>query len=699
MLAVFYTEDGSLESTDFEANADDMLELIRARNWDRLDDMPVGIDADGSVTCRWKDNKWTNPLWVKGSESGMNGFQTDATRHLSSEIINEIKSLIYILIYITPIAYTISTVGAYAIAYKKAARYLYTRNINSFAGLTDQIWVDYQQDVNQTKLDNPALNSIRGNHNDLPFPVRLDAPEIVNHIHKQHPVIPERLYMKWSQDAEEVVKKWSKKQVRLSQFITEQIELYEATEQKAIGQIRTGDTSVTTIYNDAGADNRIASFLSELEAQGIPLVDNNENSQWMPLFKKHDLWISASKVSHLLDFKSYNTNNSNPDRTLKFDDKEFASFEELRLLLAEIESRCIYLIFTLSGMRANEYVKLNPEYGAQTVPINGHNVHVFHTGQQKITVGYQAKKDVFVTSELGHQAYNLLNAIYEPYRNKMMGDKAGKRPFMVSLNMRNPEATIDTKGKFESFSDELTKTDFENLRVSEYGSKKFGYKEGDKFQFTSHMGRRSLAYYLVALELCGFPQIKQQFSHLSMAMSIYYAKNASRKNNMVMYAEVKDERDSQLALVLLRLREKAAQKKLSGGKGASWNAKAESVMSFEQYKKLVSDGKEFVTAVAPGLYCTNRNCCKTAQLSLVHDVGCDTSIVEHTAWVEGRRATSISKLESLHAIGELTAHDVSKEIMNIRAAESIINKHLGEGHIAEYQPPEIANEMLFHEAN
>jgi len=108
------------------------------------------------------------------------------------------------------------------------------------------------------------------------------------------------------------------------------------------------------------------------------------------------------------------------------------------------------------------------------------------------------------------------------------------------------------------------------------------------------------------------------------------------------------------------------------------------------------NNKEFVTSVAPGLWCTNRNCCKTAQLSLVHDVGCDESIVEHTAWIERSRSASISLLETLAGMGELTSDVVSKEMMNIRAAELMIAKHLGENKgIKEYKAPEIVSDMLF----
>jgi integrase len=697
MLQIFYKDDGSLTGFD-EVHADDMLELIRGGEWERLENMPVGTDANGIVTCRWKDDLWKNPLWIKGTEPHLTAFTTTNTEHLSRLFINEMKSVIYLLMYVARKPFALSTLSGYQKAYKKAARHLHECNIHTFGGLTDQIWRDYQQASTVSLADSPALNKLIVFEEHLPFRVQAGAPSPVKRKHSQYPVVPDRLYLKWGQDAEDVVNKWTDKQARFSVFISEQIELFEDAEQQVLAAIRSGKRSTAGVYTDNGGDVRLASFLAELEAHGIPLVDNNENPEWMRLFIKHDLWVDSDIIHRKLRFKGGNRSKTIPDRLLTFDDETFSSFDDLKQALNHIESHCMYLIFILSGMRSNEYFKLKAEYAAQTVSINGHVIPVFHTGQQKITVGYQAKKDVFVTSELGHKAYHLLNAIYEPFRNKMIGDDAGKRPFMVSFDFRNPSPPMQIAARLYCFTSKLTKEDIQHLQVSEHGSKKFKYKEGGDFRFSSHMGRRSLAYYLVALELCGFPQLKQQFSHLSMAMSIYYSNNASKRNGMTMYAEVEDEREIQLALALLRLKERAAQKDLSGGQGTAWNEKEHKVMPLEYYKKLLSDKTEFVTAVAPGLWCTNRSCCKTAQLSLAHDVSCNESIVEHTAWIEGRRATSISKLETLLAMNELTAQDVSKEMINIRAAEQMIEKHHGEGRIEPYAAPAIVSDMLFVEA-
>ncbi|WP_234911211.1 site-specific integrase, partial [Vibrio anguillarum] len=55
---------------------------------------------------------------------------------------------------------------------------------------------------------------------------------------------------------------------------------------------------------------------------------------------------------------------------------------------------------------------------------------------------------------------------------------------------------------------------------------------GERWHLTPHQLRRSLAYYLVGMQLADYPQLKQQFSHYSIAMTMYYARNASSFRKM-----------------------------------------------------------------------------------------------------------------------------------------------------------------------
>ncbi|MBF4279790.1 site-specific integrase, partial [Vibrio anguillarum] len=81
----------------------------------------------------------------------------------------------------------------------------------------------------------------------------------------------------------------------------------------------------------------------------------------------------------------------------------------------------------------------------------------------------------------------------------------------------------------EQLSVVLNSDDIEMLRRSD-PEKTFNI--GERWHLTPHQLRRSLAYYLVGMQLADYPQLKQQFSHYSIAMTMYYARNASSFRKM-----------------------------------------------------------------------------------------------------------------------------------------------------------------------
>ncbi|NMS52364.1 site-specific integrase, partial [Vibrio parahaemolyticus] len=62
----------------------------------------------------------------------------------------------------------------------------------------------------------------------------------------------------------------------------------------------------------------------------------------------------------------------------------------------------------------------------------------------------------------------------------------------------------------------LTNEDIVDLKTSDPN---LSFELGKDYEFSGHQLRRSFAYYLIGFELCSFPQLKQQFSHVSMAMT------------------------------------------------------------------------------------------------------------------------------------------------------------------------------------
>lgn len=101
----------------------------------------------------------------------------------------------------------------------------------------------------------------------------------------------------------------------------------------------------------------------------------------------------------------------------------------------------------------------------------------------------------------------------------------------------------------------LTSDDLIDLKISDPN---LSFNAGEIYKFSGHQLRRSFAYYLIGYELCAFPQLKQQFSHVSMAMTRHYAKNASkfqkiRKEEQNLAHALDDERINQKAQVYLKI--------------------------------------------------------------------------------------------------------------------------------------------------
>ena len=116
----------------------------------------------------------------------------------------------------------------------------------------------------------------------------------------------------------------------------------------------------------------------------------------------------------------------------------------------------------------------------------------------------------------------------------------------------------------------LTNEDIVDLKTSDPN---LSFEVGKNYEFSGHQLRRSFAYYLIGYELCSFPQLKQQFSHVSMAMTRHYAKNASkfqkiRKQKQNLAHAIDEERVDQQAQVYLNIYRKLANKeRVAGGKG------------------------------------------------------------------------------------------------------------------------------------
>ncbi|WMB75073.1 integrase [Shewanella oncorhynchi] len=510
-------------------------------------------------------------------------------------------------------------------------------------------------------------------------------------------VIPPRIYFAALKEySEDIVKAYGLRD-EIEQAVEQMISLYENELERKILRIRKG-------YGHKPSDSYVKSweqFTQALNKNGITLVDKGEDPRWMQIFTSIQPRIQISG-ERLRSFRAHIGNTC-------------YGWGDFRRYLRSLNTESSWLCLTLSGMRVDELYKISPVYGAQRMTFNKNGcesetgketIYFLTTRQSKITLSSQTKNDTFVTTQAGWKAFHMLNAINTPYR-KRFEKKYNHRMFanLKDIAFPNPigksalHTVINTTFNRDKFDFTLTAEDMAYLQTSDPAQTSFN--QGDKFHFSPHQTRRTLAYYLIGYELCSFPALKQQFSHLSMAMTRWYARNAYSFEKL--YSEIQKERVTQQAEIFARIYQKMANgKRIAGGKGqaavAEISRQGESYfedglskrkLSIDYWIDRLTNGKEHLHAIAPGMYCTNTQCSMRINIDLSECVDCEYDFIENAVYAESSRMDAMRNIEFLKENNELNSSSATKYLMQVKAAEAIMDD-LG----FKYEKYEIAEDVL-----
>ncbi|GLS83746.1 site-specific integrase [Paraferrimonas haliotis] len=244
----------------------------------------------------------------------------------------------------------------------------------------------------------------------------------------------------------------------------------------------------------------------------------------------------------------------------------------------------------------------------------------------------------------------------------------------------------------------LDDEDIAALNVSE-GNHRF--KAGQEWKVNSHQFRRSFAYYLVGYQLCSFPALKQQLGHLSLAMTMHYAKNAIKFSRI--WHDVEREKVEQSAKILARLYGKMANDEpVAGGKAKSWNKElfmdgknhfkvgdSNKLLSTDYWREMLVSGKEHIHAIAPSMYCSNASCSMRINIDLTECVGCEFDYIEDAQYAHTAIMTAKRNLDLLVRNNELNPSSATKEVMTVKAAEKILSD-LG----LDFEPVDFPEDIL-----
>jgi integrase len=673
-----------------------LLPALQKGDWEDLDKMIVYQDDKKKIL--FGENVWefrgsllkakgiTNLHFDIGLEQGGNVI---TLRQNERNLVNQAKCVALAYMWFSARHITLSSITSKVNILRGDITKLIQHDITSFEGLDyDHLEILVEDgcfDLSKTKPFG-GLNCLPALSGLLPFKVNFSslthkmfdarADEVEGKL-----VIPPRLYFSvLTEYSNDIIKAY-----KLRDEIEEAVELrqsfYECEMEKRLSRIRNGGSySPIKAYRCTWQK-----FTRELDKKGVALVDHGKDSRWMEIFRSLGTRIRVTD-------KSLNRFN------VTIGDTSYG-WAELRRYLSSLSARSGWLCLALTGMRIDELYRISPVYGAQKKTFDksgcesetgNETIYFLTTRQSKITLNSQTKNDVFVTTEMGWKAFYVLNAIHTPHRkrfaardNHRMFANLASAIYCKPVGKNGLSKAIKENFNKEHFDFVLSAEDMGYLQTSD--PKQTSLKKGDKFRFTPHQTRRSLAYYLIGYELCSFPALKQQLSHLSMAMTRWYARNAHSFEQL--YSEIKKERITQKAEIFARIYQKMANgERIAGGKGqamiAEISREGESYfedgvnkrkLSVEYWIEQLTNGKAHLHAVAPSMYCTNTQCSMRINIDLSECVDCEYDFIENAVYAESSRMDAMRNIEFLQECNDLNSSSATKYFMQVKAAEAILD--------------------------
>lgn len=692
----------------------DVLEpTIRSGEWDQFEALDIGFRVTGESLGKVGDND----AWRK-----LQGFfEPNATtthtldffldgKVMERNLTNQLKALALSMMWLSPKDYSFVTIVKTIIGLKKFASALLDESHNNFEIVSfEQLetWVlsgvtalDFEREATYVALNKLFIEATR-----LPFNVSLTKTLSASDFglalkeSEQYTVIPQRLYYLGLQQSEALVNELYpiRDQLgKLSDYIADYHEkIYQGyAKYLASGEakLKNGGIKWHLSQQNKGDKKRVNAFKGAFLALSVP-----SQKSTLQLLHKHKPTIKYDCADKF-----------HPELTLRVGNRMVTGLGQAQSLFKQLNGGCLWALMSRTGMRSDEAYHLHNANGCTTETISGQTIHIIHADLSKTTRGSQSKQDEFVTTEVGKKAYEILQALHSPLRQRHPDSQAffhkAKEDYAAISKNKLGKHIVDW---FEGTLGEklaLTNDDVIDLKVSDPN---LSFNVGDGYDFSGHQLRRSFAYYLIGFELCAFPQLKQQFSHVSMAMTRHYAKNASkfqkiRKQKQNLAHAIDEERIDQKAQVYLNIYKKLANKeRVAGGKGKEFTKNMmkakrnlfkdkvdDDMLSLNYWKKQIREQNRHIHAVAPGVYCTATGCSLRTQVNLLECVDCKNDYIIDAVFAEAKR-----KEAEIHMLwdiehDELTPQTASEVYIKITAAERIM-KDLD----ISYEPVEIPQEV------
>ncbi|EPS3379598.1 TPA: site-specific integrase [Vibrio cholerae] len=668
-------------------------------DWDELESLDIGFTVTGESLGQIGDDDAWRKLQHYFEPKAKRIFTIDFTldgKVIERNLKNQLKTLLLKMMWLSPLNHSFGTLWDALNDLKKVVAPLLNEGFNTLSALDfDRLetWaltgftdIDFER-----LLIYNGLNRLYKEARGLPFEVnltkKLNASDfgLVIKEAQQHTVIPQRIYYLGLQKSEELIGEAYTLRAELGQ-LAEYIATY-------VDKTYEGYAKYLVSNEAQFKKGKIQWYLEKSSHKGIKLRTLAFQDAFAALHSPGEEETLALIRLHKPQIRGDSIDKFHTARKLTIGRWTITNLKEAQSLFKTLNGGCLWGLMARTGMRADEMYALNTAQGCTTETIDRQKIHVIHANLSKTAKGSQSKQDEFVTTEIGMKAYEVLQALHTPLRKRHLSSLS----FFHKIKEDFSEITRGEPGRHSqawfkcAMSDELvlTNDDIVDLKTSDPN---LSFEVGKKYEFTGHQLRRSFAYYLIGYELCSFPQLKQQFSHVSMAMTRHYAKNASkfqkiRQKKKTLAHVIDEERIDQKARIYLSIYQKLANKeRVAGGKGKEFAKNMmktdrnlfkdkvdNEMLSLNYWKKQIRTQNRHIHAVAPGIYCTSTTCGLRTLVNLMECVDCKNDYIVDAVFAEAKRKEA--EIHMLYDIenNELTPQTASESYIKVQAAERIMD--------------------------
>ncbi|WP_455291627.1 site-specific integrase [Vibrio parahaemolyticus] len=699
------------------AHANYLMEVLKPAiergDWDELESLDIGFSVTGESLGKICDDDAWKKLQPYFEPRAKKPFTIDFTldgKVIERNLKNQLKTLLLKMMWLSPQNHSFGTLWDALNDLKKVIAPLLNEGFNTLSALDfDRLetWaltgftdIDFERGCIYN-----GLNRLYKEAKGLPFEVsltkKLNASDfgLVIKEAQQHTVIPQRLYYLGLQKSEELIGEAYALRAELEQ-LAEYIATYFDKAYEGYAKYLVSNEARTKNGNIQwylGKTNKESKKRTLDFQEAFAALHSPSEEETLALIRHHKPEIRSDRIDKF-----------HKERNLTIGQWTITNLIEAQSLFKMLNGGCLWGLMARTGMRADEMYALNTAQGCTTETIDRQKIHVIHANLSKTAKGSQSKQDEFVTTEIGMKAYEALQALHMPLRKRLPSSQS----FFHKIKEGFSEVTkvqlgVHSQAWFEDAMGEelaLTNEDIVDLKTSDPN---LSLEVGKKYEFSGHQLRRSFAYYLIGYELCSFPQLKQQFSHVSMAMTRHYAKNASkfqkiRQKKKTLAHEIDEERIDQKARIYLNIYQKLANKeRVAGGKGKEFAKNMmktdrnlfkdkvdNEMLSLNYWKKQIRTQNRHIHAVAPGIYCTSTTCGLRTLVNLIECVDCKNDYIVDAVFAEAKRKEA--EIHMLYDIenNELTPQTASESYIKVQAAERIMGD-LG----IDYEPVIFPNEV------